>query len=174
MKNCSNVKCNQINPQASNAYYKSKRAKDGLQSICKYCQCEKTKQWFMKNKEYVATKRKERWEKSDKAFETQKAKEWGQKNPNKLRHYNLKRKYGISLEDYKLILGQQNGVCKICKKPEIAIDSKNFKLRDLAVDHCHVSNKVRGLLCTNCNQGLGCFMDNIDYLKIAIKYLEES
>lgn len=43
----------------------------------------------------------------------------------------------------------------------------------LAVDHCHDSGKVRGLLCNNCNNGLGRFMDNIQILKNAVKYLEE-
>lgn len=44
----------------------------------------------------------------------------------------------------------------------------------LAVDHCHESGKVRGLLCSNCNNGLGRFKDNLEYLKNAIKYLKEN
>ena len=59
---------------------------------------------------------------------------------------------------------KQDYKCAICKEV--------FEL--LAVDHCHETNKVRGLLCTNCNNGLGRFKDNIQFLNNAIKYLREN
>jgi hypothetical protein len=43
----------------------------------------------------------------------------------------------------------------------------------LGVDHDHITGKVRGLLCNDCNLGIGHFKDNIEKLKLAIKYLEE-
>jgi hypothetical protein len=59
-----------------------------------------------------------------------------------------------------------NFVCKICGKPETAINKKY-----LCIDHDHGTLKVRGLLCDNCNKGLGCFKDDIEALKKAIEYL---
>lgn len=57
-------------------------------------------------------------------------------------------------------------VCQICKS--------NDKRRMLSIDHCHNTGKVRGMLCDNCNRALGFFKDNINYMKNAIKYLEEN
>lgn len=78
---------------------------------------------------------------------------------------NLIKNYGINADQYDAMLKEQNNVCAICNKEEMCD-------RILAVDHCHKSKKVRGLLCTNCNMALGKFQDNIDYLKKAIEYME--
>lgn len=84
---------------------------------------------------------------------------------------NLKRQYGISAEEYYEILKTQNYVCAICKHPERNLDKRTGQPRRLAVDHCHGSGKVRGLLCQRCNQGLGNFLDNEKSLQNAITYL---
>lgn len=77
----------------------------------------------------------------------------------------LMKKFGIHESQYSAMLDEQNHVCAICGSPEICD-------RDLCVDHCHTSGKVRGLLCTNCNMALGKFQDNVEYLRKAIEYLE--
>lgn len=77
----------------------------------------------------------------------------------------LIKKFGIHADQYEAIAKEQNYVCAICKKP----DPCN---RALAVDHCHTTQKVRGLLCVNCNMALGNFQDNIEYLRAAIEYME--
>lgn len=74
-----------------------------------------------------------------------------------------RRKLGVTPEQYEQMLEQQSGVCAICEQPEIN--------RELAVDHDHKTNKVRGLLCNNCNQMLGRAKDNIRILTKAIEYL---
>lgn len=79
----------------------------------------------------------------------------------------LKKKYNISLEDYYKILDEQNNVCAICKKYNE--NSKHM----LAVDHCHKTGKVRGLLCSHCNTGLGQFKDDTELLQLAINYLNK-
>lgn len=80
----------------------------------------------------------------------------------------LKTAFGITLADYNTVLSAQGGVCAICgKTPE-------QNKRRLAVDHCHNSNKVRGLLCGNCNRGIGYFKDSIQFLQTAIKYIRKS
>ncbi len=69
---------------------------------------------------------------------------------------------------------EQGGKCKICKlEIDIDIETRN-NTKAWAVDHCHETMKVRGLLCNRCNKGLGQFKDNIGFFKSAIKYLEES
>jgi hypothetical protein len=79
---------------------------------------------------------------------------------------NLKSRFGISLERYAEILKNQGGVCKICEYAPSAT------CKMLAVDHCHKTGSIRGLLCTYCNTALGLFKDDIKLLKIAIKYLK--
>jgi hypothetical protein len=76
----------------------------------------------------------------------------------------LKHYYGMTLADYDALLERQNGVCAICE----STDSD----RPLYVDHCHVRNKVRGLLCRSCNLGLGNFKDDPQRLRAATAYLE--
>lgn len=84
---------------------------------------------------------------------------------------DLKRIYGITIETYENMSEEQGHVCKICKCAETVIDKRNGKIRALAVDHCHQSGKVRGLLCTDCNTLLGKAKDNVNVLKSAIDYL---
>lgn len=86
------------------------------------------------------------------------------------RHYGLKRYYGMSREEYNVMLAEQDGKCAICKNEETAI----FKGRpkELHVDHCHETGKIRGLLCGCCNGGLGLFKDNVDTILAAIRYLK--
>jgi len=77
------------------------------------------------------------------------------------------RRYGITLEQYNQMLENQNNVCKICKQ-------SCSSGRRLAVDHCHTTGKIRGLLCGNCNKALGCFKDDPELIRKAIKYLQDN
>lgn len=85
----------------------------------------------------------------------------------------LKRKYGITHLDYEAMLAAQDSLCLICLKPETAIDVRTGDVFGLAIDHCHTSGKVRGLLCVGCNNGLGCFRDDPERLASAILYLNK-
>ncbi len=73
---------------------------------------------------------------------------------------------------YDLMLEKQSHVCLICKNPEKSI--LKGKIKNLAIDHCHSSGKIRGLLCQKCNQGLGIFSDNPILLRQAANYLEQN
>jgi hypothetical protein len=97
---------------------------------------------------------------------------WAKEHPVQAKNYYLKRHHGITVGTYNDILEQQNGKCAICFKPEHVID-KNGKRRALAVDHCHESKEIRGLLCTNCNKGIGHLKDSIELLASAITYLSK-
>lgn len=81
------------------------------------------------------------------------------------RDYELRLRYGISHDDYLDMEQRQNGVCAICKQPPT-------QGRYLHVDHDHSTGRVRGLLCPECNAGLGRFGDDIDLLLAAIAYLK--
>lgn len=96
-------------------------------------------------------------------------KRWREANPDKVRGNNLRINFGISVEDYMEIHRQQNGVCAICKRPETNV--RFGKVQWLAVDHCHISNGRRELLCGACNAGLGLFSDDPDRMEIAAAYV---
>lgn len=76
------------------------------------------------------------------------------------------KKFDLTPNDYEMILEFQEYSCAICKR-----HSNEFKTR-LSVDHCHITNKVRGLLCLQCNTAIGSLKDSLKNLKSAIKYLE--
>lgn len=71
-------------------------------------------------------------------------------------------KFGLSLEDYNQMINNQQGKCAIC----------GISDTQLCVDHDHSTGKVRGLLCHNCNHGIGKFQDDIKLLNKAINYLK--
>jgi len=91
-------------------------------------------------------------------------------NRKRFKSYELKKSFGITLEDYENLLKNQNGVCAICGNPETAT-TNGGELRKLSVDHDHETGEVRGLLCTNCNNGLGRFKDSPDLFQKALNYL---
>lgn len=88
------------------------------------------------------------------------------------RAWNLDRKYGLTVERYQEMLAEQGGVCACCKRAETHVHKKSGKLKDLAVDHDHATKKVRGLLCFNCNQGIGRLKDDPALLRAAADYLD--
>jgi Recombination endonuclease VII len=74
------------------------------------------------------------------------------------------RRYGLSLEEFRAILGRQGNACAICKRSGVR----------LYIDHCHDTRMVRRLLCGKCNTGLGFFGDDPVRLRAAADYLEEA
>lgn len=82
------------------------------------------------------------------------------------REASLLRNFGITQKEYDTLLISQNGKCKIC-----GISQSNIT-HPLCVDHCHSTNKIRGLLCKKCNTALGLFNDNLETIKNAITYLQ--
>lgn len=79
-------------------------------------------------------------------------------------HY--KAVYGIDIATYEALLDDQNHMCAIC-----GIHQSKLRKR-LAVDHCHVTCKVRGLLCYSCNVAIGLLAENPDTLRRAALYIE--
>ncbi len=81
-------------------------------------------------------------------------------------HEHLVRKFGIHEELYDMMLASQRGGCAIC--------GKGPTTKRLAVDHCHDTGEIRGLLCDRCNRGLGSFRDDPELLARASRYLKLS
>ncbi len=93
------------------------------------------------------------------------------RNKKTIRNRVLSRNFGITLHDYNKRLADQFGVCAICGKRETMQTSDG--VRALAVDHCHNTGRVRGLLCSRCNTGIGSFEDDVTLLQSAISYLQK-
>lgn len=83
-----------------------------------------------------------------------------------------KKKYGIEYEDFLKLEKLQDNKCAICKEEESVVDPRLGNSRKLNVDHCHITGKVRGLLCYRCNRGLGNFKDSLERLSNAVKYIQ--
>ena len=84
---------------------------------------------------------------------------------------SVSRRFGISAAELESLHQSQGGRCAICGDEQSA---KSTKVRRLAVDHCHRTGKVRGLLCLNCNTGLGRFKDMPELLLNAVNYLKRN
>lgn len=92
-------------------------------------------------------------------------------NRRKAMNTHLKRKFGITIDDYERMHDEQGGVCAICGEYESV--KQNGHANSLSVDHCHDTGKVRGLLCNKCNVALGSFKDSIEMLINAVNYLDK-
>ncbi len=97
---------------------------------------------------------------------------WRKNNPDKMmvsrRQSSLKHNYGISLEDYNRLFGEQNGLCLGCYKHQTQLKKR------LVVDHNHKTGKVRGLLCSACNTVLGFANDKVETLQRLIDYISRT
>ena len=98
-----------------------------------------------------------------------KPKEWRQAIGRKS---NLKLRYNLTPQEYETKLASQDYKCAVCGK-DASDNKRGGKLDPLHIDHCHTTNKLRDLLCHQCNSGLGQFKDNIEILQKAIDYLRK-
>ena len=90
-------------------------------------------------------------------------KKWRQGHPRKQWACDIKREFGITLDEYDAMVVAHGGVCAICGKPDGG--------QALGVDHNHETGKVRGLLCRGCNTAIGSLHDSPLLLLFAIEYL---
>ncbi len=144
-------RCEQV--KHLDAFYVDPSKKLGRSSTCKPCVKSQGREWRAANIERNKASKKV----------------WTAANPGSKRRSAWKA-YGINFTyaDYTRLLVEQGNRCKIC-----GVDGTGLK-KALAPDHNHSTGVVRGLLCCNCNQGLGRFHDSVDKLKTAIEYLEAS
>lgn len=86
----------------------------------------------------------------------------------------LQYRYKMSVEEFNRFREEQDNSCAICRVELEIKKGSTFRSKQVAVDHCHKTGNVRGLLCSTCNQGLGHFRDNVTLLESAIAYLSTS
>lgn len=94
---------------------------------------------------------------------------YGEDRQGKNRKNALQALYGLTLEQYDLMREQQNFSCAVCKAHESTVFRKK-----LYVDHCHATNKIRGLLCAACNSAIGLLKESIETLNNSIEYLTKN
>lgn len=134
---------------------------------CKACDTNKVKTAFHKDS---SSKRGHAY--YCKSCATSKSRKWHKEHIDDAeykearRNSNFKTKYNLTLEQRQEKLQTQNNACAICQTP---LNSHGTYTH---TDHCHKTGRVRGILCTNCNRGLGHFKDNMNFLENAIKYLK--
>ena len=145
MKTCSN--CGEVRPKE--VFYRDKNKADGCSSWCKECTKEINAQWYTENREKAKVSRTK----------------WHKDNKEIVRNRKLILRYGITLDQYNDLFSKQKGCCAICEEHQDTFS------RALAVDHCHKTGKVRGLLCVNCNSALGKLKENIQKIIKAAEYL---
>lgn len=124
----------------------------GRSSQCKACRCERAAKFKLENADRVRA-----------YYHTP-------EQVLKRRIKNLE-KFGLTPEDYDRMLAEQGGVCAICRGPESG-KAYGGGVKRLAVDHCHATGLVRGLLCGNCNKGLGNLGDSPERMREAARYVE--
>jgi hypothetical protein len=125
-----------------------------LEGQCKPCLSVRNHEYYKKNK----------------ASHYAKGRAWVKSNPEAwkrlMRRADLKEKYGLTVAAYDALLSRQGNACAVCN-----IHMQSLRRR-LAVDHCHVTSKIRGLLCDECNMAIGLLKDRPELLRIAAIYLE--
>lgn len=153
------TKCKEV--KLLSCFYRC-RNNEGYRSHCKECISNHQKQRYNTDevyKEYKNIKTRQKWH-TDPIL-------WGKRQLT-VRKSHLKRHYNMTLEQYAEMFEQQKGCCAICGKHHTEVPHKQ-----LMVDHCHKTGKVRQLLCDFCNTALGKFYDNPELLIKAADYIRK-
>lgn len=169
------TKCNE--EKSVDNFTKRKLSADGLDMWCRQCKAlyEKSKQFkplYSGNK--VCTKCKK--DLSRTMFYKDHRKSDGLESrcqvccKSRSRNKEISMRYGLVETDYEEMLKKQQNKCAICYTSAPG----SLRLNRFSIDHCHKTSVVRGLLCVNCNYGLGHFKDNIEILENAVKYLNQT
>jgi hypothetical protein len=160
----------------TSCFHKAKKEKDGFQYHCIDCSKKYHAKRYVDQKDKLQAQLKKYKEENKEKLEVASLL-WKKNNPDKVKRYqrtaNLRKNFGISMDEYEQMLIKQNNLCAICEKPETFVHHQTNKPARLAVDHCHKTNKVRKLLCKNCNTALGLFKDDLDVMGNAVQYLKD-
>lgn len=170
-----NKLCKGCNTEKSlDNFYANHKQKDLKYNKCIPCVTKMNKEYRDNNKEktrklsldyYYKKGREKRQENKDQINKTYRERK---------RHmrYKIKKYFNLTLDEYNQMFIERDNKCDICNNPESA-KHQNGKTRALALDHCHETGKIRGLLCTSCNRGIGLLKDNITLLENAVEYLRK-
>lgn len=144
--------------------------------VCRVCgvilTLKNCTQSMFNSKQYLCLTHKKEydsaWRNKNRNKIREKNKIYREKNYDKCKQASLKFHYGATLEEFKLLYKKSKGMCKICGSV-----GGNTKHTCLHIDHNHKTNKIRGLLCPNCNRAIGLFKENPNLLSKAIEYLKK-
>jgi hypothetical protein len=154
MKTCTKCK----NTWDLTGFHKDSTKKDGMASICKQC-------YRIRQRTDAAFRERSKLYNRNK-YQTDAG---YRKRVNETgRRCALRRLYGITVEQYNRMVIDQSGCCAVCRRTLLELG------RSLAVDHCHKTGKVRGLLCGGCNGILGRFNDDAERFLRASEYLKRA
>ena len=137
--------------------------------VCKACGIEKPHddfyKWQRKCKACVLTERKPYYVANKERLNAT-TRRWKAENPDRVRSTARIKKYGTDGQD---LWKSQRGMCAICSK-----DLSAERVRDVMLDHCHQTGRVRGWLCRRCNSALGLFCDSPERVRAALEYLSRN
>lgn len=162
-------KCSESKPRSE---FNKLRGKE--RAYCKVCHVASAAKWASDNKE-----KRRAYQRKWVAENRDKAREYGRKTYSRMpeaakekkRAYrkkrHLERKYGITQDEWQRMFDAQGGVCALCQVP-----GRTGKHGKLAVDHCHETGRVRGLLCTPCNVSIGILGETAERLQRVVSYLK--
>jgi hypothetical protein len=160
------------NTEKNKEYQKKYRSTESYKKRSKEYHKEYDKEY---NAEHLEQKKK--WRKEHASWLKEYQKKWYQEHKEELkegrREESLKRSYNISIQEYNLLLGKQEGRCAICGAVESTKHHKSKRVVRLAVDHNHKTGKVRGLLCLACNHAIGGLKDDPELVFRAANYLKQ-
>lgn len=143
MKTCTVCRC----PKPLEEFVKNRTKSQGRDSRCLLCARSKWKMWYKNNRH--------KW--------CQKMEKWAREHPDKVKRsalrFHLRRAYGLSIPQVEALRTAQDGKCALC-----------LEAVRLCVDHDHKTGRVRGLVCSRCNTGLG-HIERVGWLPKAISYL---
>lgn len=141
-------------------FYKDKSKPSGFHTNCKLCQSSRNKAKRVNDP---------KWHNLQK----EKSKQYRKTNPIKsqlkVKDCTYRAKYGVTYLEFLEKIKSQKGICKICSTP-LVIEGRNCPQKAV-IDHCHITGKVRGIICHRCNVGLGNFLDDANLLKFAQEYI---
>lgn len=156
------ARCKACVREAVKQYQESPEGKATRQA---YIDSPKSREWWRKHNTSPEEKaRNAAYQRTPKWLESRRMHNKTPQGSRVRKNIRLKSDYGITLEQYKKMFADQHGQCKICGTSDPG--DKSFH-----VDHCHMTQRIRGLLCFNCNVGLGKFRDDPELLKKAVEYL---
>lgn len=155
--------CGQLKPVSE--FYEMAGMADGHRNECKACNLQQKRERYLRDPE-VAKARVKKWQhdNAERYNAAQRARRQRPEVKAAERGGHLKRKFGLTSEQYDEMFEHQGGVCWICGEPPAESQA-------LDVDHDHTTGEVRALLCRNCNQGIGKFHENPELLMTAAAYL---
>lgn len=175
MKKCKT--CNVEKPLSE--FYSKKESKDKLSYDCKTCRLSEIKKYrekhpdrikksnkaaYLKNRKQRIAAQKE-YSANNKESISAYRKRWREINADHTRSYDLKKKYGLTVDDLERMIMSQGNKCDICAKQF----SEKVKMN---IDHCHTTGKVRSLLCSRCNTAIGLVFENVEIMNSMINYIK--